>query len=149
MKKICLLILFASACQKTTEEKIKSALENNLRNSFSKNDEAIESLKINSINYSACSMVDFYQNKETQIIKSYTEIINEAMKYNMDSLVNNKMVEEDSLLKVCNEEIKKADKLNNLYEVNFAIEIKTNKNSFSSKMKVFLSQTDLSEVLTK
>jgi hypothetical protein len=149
MKKIFIVILFALACQRTTEEKIKSALENNLRNHFSKSGEIVETIKIDSLHYFACSMIEYYQNKENGILTRYTAIIKDATKYNMDSLAITTINQEDSLVKECDAQIKQADSTKIFYEVDYIMEIKTNKNSFSSPMKTFLHQSDLSELTLK
>jgi hypothetical protein len=157
-------LLLAFSCNQSTENKLKGVIEKIETKRLTDKGEKVESLTIDSVEYSAASEHDYwirYFNFWYDLDKDLLKTLNDQVKLTDDGAAMG-LYSFDSSLKILSPIFKEerdiqdkhqkidsiskiSDTTKNLFRIDYYIKYTTNKNSNLRKDYIFLKQSDLSE----
>ena len=148
---IFIAVLFA-ACTSSKKDKFITAIKEAEEIYFRSHGEKVESLEIDSLNYSEATMKDFYDmetNRQLNLVNESRSAI-AAMGDQQDSVQIRKMEDEDNKRQKVFSKIEALMDLpsvaNRLYRVNYYINAKTDKGSYAEHREKFLTPKELKEI---
>ena len=148
---LSIVVLFA-ACTSSTKDKFITAIKEAEENYFRSNGEKVELLEIDSLNYSYATMKDFYDvetNRQLNLVNESRSAI-AAMGDQQDSAQIRKMEEENNKRQEVFSKIEALMDLpsaaNRLHRVNYYINAKTDKGSYTEHREKFLTFEGLKEI---
>lgn len=146
----CFLLL--TACNRSTEQKLTTAIKDIERQRFKNNDEKIESISIDSLSYDEANMQDFYRDQSERQV-SVLEVQGERLQ-NVEPDDESQRAEQIAkraarqlrIFKQLDALSKTADTTLNLYWVKYRLQAKTDKNRYDTTMEKYVSQNNLKEI---
>ena len=147
---VFILLLFA-ACKSSKDDKFTAAIKEAESNYFKSTGEKVEWLEIDSLNYSEETMKDFYDMETNRQLDLLNQSRSLATTNDLrDSIELKKIDEENTRRKAIFTKLEDLMDLpsaaNKVYRVNYNIEAKTDKRTYTGNRKKFLTKEGLKEI---
>ena len=148
---IFIVILFA-ACRSSKDDKFIAAMKEIEETYFRSNGEKVESLEIDSLKYSDATMKDFYDmetNRQLNLVNESRSVIATLDERKDSAQIKKKQNENNKRQEVFSQiealmDLPSAE--NRLYRVNYYMNAKTNKGSYTVHREKFLTREGLKEI---
>lgn len=151
MKKYVFLSFVLFACKTSTEDRIKKAAQTIEVDRFNQNNQKLEKLSIDSLEYNLANVQLYLMEEESSLMSTetkYNDIMMEEIKIRSnDSNISKTrgLIEDlDKRVNKIGDLMKQADTAHNLYRVKYKIAAKTNQASYNEERIRYLNVRDLS-----